>query len=126
MALRKVTQRQAQGCGVACVATIAGIEYWEAARLFRSCDLRYDGVQSRHVIAALNSLGIECGKKLVSLHQRDFRTLPFDAIIRTNRRKDGAHFIVWDSSQKIVIDPLRDPYERYRKPQWYLKILGTR
>lgn len=128
-AMRRVRQLDDSGCGVASVATIARVSYRKAETFFKDCDLDDKGVQSRHVRSALDQLNVDCSKKLIPLNGKDFRDFPFDALIRIKLDADLGHFVVWDSSNQRVIDPLEPPLKQKKLLKHavsYIRIHGRR
>lgn len=120
-AMRLVKQRNENGCGVACVAMIAGVTYSQArALMFGERAGGYtDTAQLRE---ALGALGIQTAPKLVLFKSEAPQDLPFNAILKTNRRTKDWHWVVWDCRRQKVLDPRTPPYRRYRHSS-YLEIL---
>jgi hypothetical protein len=114
--MKRITQFDDDGCGVACVAMIAGVSYRRALRAMYG-DKPLIKTVTGDLRRGLHALGIECGTRLVrSTTPRHYRNLREDAVLKTRTRSDGDwHWIVWDAKRKLVIDPERKE-NRYVRP----------
>ena len=86
--MKRVSQLHPDGCGIACVAMIAGVSYREARKKFRK-DEAVGQTKQCQIWKA----------HLIRLPRGRYRKLEQDAILRTRTRKsDGdSHWIVWDA-----------------------------
>jgi ABC-type bacteriocin/lantibiotic exporter with double-glycine peptidase domain len=121
--MKTIKQEDANGCGVACVAMLTGVEYDEAreviyptgrSRLTNTKDLR----------TALKKLG----RKPMSERRQPFGPkTPEDLTTNTlifvkmgKKGKGNGHWVVWDAEAKKIRDP--DPSKRLYKIKGYLAV----
>jgi hypothetical protein len=113
--MKRVSQLHPDGCGVACVAMIAGVGYHEARKTFHKDEKT--GQSTTDVRQALAKFDVACARRLVRLPSGHYRNLKQDAILRTRTRSDGdSHWIVWDAKRKKFLDPEPNKEVRYAKP----------
>jgi hypothetical protein len=118
--MKHVLQENEEGCGVACVAMIAGVSYWDARVAIFGKKQRYlHTTFTSDLVKGLRKLGFRSGGKLTRLGQKskisDYRDIPQNAILKVNRRKNGSwHWIVWDAAARCTRDPLKPAYKRPR------------
>lgn len=112
--MRRVRQLDDNGCGIACVAMIAGITYTEARKqMFGNKPLTY--TKSKELQKALRRHGIRIDGRLRPLGKRNYKTLARPAILKVRWTKSGPfHWVVWDIRRRRVLDPLEPPYTRFR------------
>lgn len=122
--MREIRQRNDNDCGVACVAMVAGVSYFEARQ-----QMFPDGApgltEKADLIAALEVLGRKPTQRLQSflgIHHSVIN-LPFDAILKCNYRKASGewHWVVWDAKYQKIRDPKRPKYKRIRAHS-YLRV----
>lgn len=115
--MRRIIQLDADGCGVACVAMIAGVSYQGALRTMYG-EKPVIKTLTSDLRRGLRSLGVECASELIrSSKQRHYRNLRQDAILKTRTRADRDwHWIVWDSKRQILLDPEPKGYRYVRPP----------
>jgi predicted double-glycine peptidase len=130
--MKRITQEDKYGCGIACVAMVADCGYRavKRQRQFRGLDLDKRGTFPKQLIDALNDRGVRTSGRFKKLEGRNKK-----AFLRRNKKnaivralypglKSRWHWIVWDADRKRWIDPECDPEERYDRPrvQSYLEI----
>ena len=126
--MKRVSQEHHNGCGIACVAMIAGVTYGEAqTAIFGKRRVRVKRTRARHLQKAFRKLGID-SSKLIELSQHlNYKNLKRDAILKVKSlRSKGRmwHWIVWDAKREAFIDPVKRKRDRYVRPpvRAYLKI----
>ena len=107
--IRRVEQEDEQGCGIACVAMVAGKTYPQAKRfflehVFHPADKK---LLTRHyqLRRVLQKLGIPSHKRLF----RNWRSIEEIAIVPINRRVDvGWHWVIFvpNGIRPYIIDPI--------------------
>lgn len=105
--MKRVTQRNENGCGVASVATILGISYPEATKLFGKFihTINESGAAIQEIRDALRDT-YKVGR------QRSFNgTFPNQDAIFLINRYGVYHWVVWDVKEKVIHDPSTE--ERY-------------
>jgi ABC-type bacteriocin/lantibiotic exporter with double-glycine peptidase domain len=130
--MRRVAQRDKNGCGVACVAMIAAITYEEA------CELMFPGRKGNYTRAkdlrtALKHYGLTLGRRM-SLKNASMSDLKHNGIILAHTesvsedRWAGSHWIVWDSDSQASLDPWAGAGLATRRVRWvaYYRVLSTR
>ena len=121
--MRRIRQKDDEGCGVACAAMLSGQSYAFVRKLmFAEKEVR--ATSTKELIAALAAIGCRPATRLVPLRSRGYRDLEFDAVLKIWPRQNNRnwHWVVWDFRRKRVIDPLEPPYKRVRAIS-YLKVL---
>jgi ABC-type bacteriocin/lantibiotic exporter with double-glycine peptidase domain len=110
--MKRVIQEHEVGCGVACLAMLAGITFQEAAVvMFPNGRIR--PARTSDIKRAAKTLGIDAGARRRSLGKRDYRDLREDALLSVKfRNTRWWHWVVWDSRNKQLLDPRDPPYER--------------
>lgn len=123
--MRLVRQLTPYGCGVACVAIVAGVDYWTACEAIFGAEPPDDhGTETGDLRRGLSRLGVRSAPRLLALAGRPCSDLATDAIVKVNLRQDGWwHWVVWDLHRQRIIDPMKRPYRRHR-PISYLAIAG--
>jgi hypothetical protein len=111
---RLVHQRRGADCGVACVAMVAGTDYERALAAFLDfgCSGRWTDVQALR--RALIRVGVRCGDRLIPATGKTPPEHLGDAIWRVNQIGRRWHWVVWDSQEQRILDPMRSPRKRYR------------
>lgn len=104
--VRRVVQKDRDGCGVACVAMLAGVTYRQAK------DVMFgdDSVSLTSTADLYNALKVlrkrPSGKRLVPLRTQSYRDLDTNALLKVGRPgKSWWHWIVWDAKRKKFLDP---------------------
>lgn len=124
--IRRIRQRTRSDCGVACVAMIAGVRYWEAFNAFGFADGENRFYTSRgQLVEALGNLGYEMKWKKF----RSWEDVAGCAIIPVNHRCDrrNFHWVAYDGKFVRDPNPKRPPrmrsFERYHASGWYLMLV---
>jgi ABC-type bacteriocin/lantibiotic exporter with double-glycine peptidase domain len=114
--VRRIVQTDNTGCGIACLAMLAGVSYAEARRaVFGRYHPGDCSTSTGELRRGLRKLGIRAGKRLIPLRGRRLRSLETDAILKVNLGLDGYwHWVVWDAGRQVLRDPRRTPYKRCR------------
>jgi hypothetical protein len=109
--MRWIRQRVSTDCGIAAVAIIADVTYEEAKSAFGEFPGRGFATVAKDIRRALRRLGSRLGKRKRDLRGVTTLDLKFDAIVRvkhpSTRNPREKHWIVWDSAERCVLDPLR-------------------
>jgi hypothetical protein len=123
--MRRVAQLDENGCGVACVAILAGITYSQARRQMfgREAGSFTETGDPRN---ALRKRGIPVGNRLVPLRTRNYMDLRHHAILKVNVHPNWWLWVVWDAGRRKPIDPRRPPYRRIRAVSFLKVQLPTR
>lgn len=112
------------GCGVACVAMIAGVGYWTAcAAIFGTEPPDRHSTHAADLRRGLKRLGIALADRLRPLGDRPLSDLEASAIVKVNPRRDGWHWVVWDTERRRLLDPRQPTYQRYRVVS-FLQVIG--
>lgn len=139
----RVKQEHRKGCGLACIAALAGKRY--ATVHAKAITIREDlseGFGKRRDFSTsprdLRKLAKEfkfcLGRKVqfpdpkpmnLENFTRFMNDLKLDchAVLAINRRKSGDwHWVVWDHERRRVLDPKEPPYRRKIRPRYYLPV----
>ena len=113
--VRRVVQKDRDGCGVACVAMLAGVTYKRAKDVM----FGNDSVSLTSTADLYNALKIfrkrPLGKRLIPLRTRSYRDLDANALLKIARPgKSWWHWIVWDARRKEFLDPDTPSLRRHR------------
>ena len=104
--MKRVAQLDPNGCGVACVAMLAGVSYRSACALMFP-DKRGNYTSHAQLRKALRRYGIGLGKR-VSLSGQRLNDLTVDGILSARifwKGDDWSHWIVWDARRQALLDP---------------------
>lgn len=109
--LRLIKQKGSVGCGVACVAMLAGVTYANAAAKLCELGQPLNWTKAVHLRRGLATFGFGLGRGMRITSVRVLASLDQHALVGTNKRKYNRwHWIVWDARCKIVLDPKKPPY----------------
>lgn len=112
------------GCGVACVAMVAGVGYWTACdAIFGPEPPQRHSTRVADLRRGLKRLGIALTDRLSPLGGRSLSDLATNAIVKVNPRQDGWHWVVWDAGRRRLLDPRQPTYQRYRVIS-FLQVIG--
>jgi hypothetical protein len=118
--MRLVKQFDEYGCGLACAAMASGKRYREIrATAFPDGDV--EDTTTAELRAIMNEHGVRLGDRLIPFGKRSPTDLPFDALLKVNKRKNGWHWVIWDYERQKVLDPKRPAYKRLR-PVSYVRL----
>lgn len=122
--MRLVKQRDDYGCGLACVAMVAGRPY-SAIRKTLGSDA-VGPTQLRKLREIMRQYGVTAGERMIPLRTRTPFEIPFDALIKMNPRRDGKewHWVIWDHRRRRILDPRMPAYKR-RKFVSYVRLRRT-
>lgn len=93
--------RQPEGsslCGQTCVAMVAGVSLEESIKVFGT----RSGTRTRQLVAALKTLRVNCGNKLIRLSKKNKKTDLCIVHLRIKGVKNG-HWTVWNKNH--FLDP---------------------
>lgn len=123
--MRLVRQRDKDGCGIACVATLGGLPYRRARiELFRRTGPRNSSLTNTGDLRrALKKRGFRVSRRLKPLYRRQLIDLKANAILKVNPKPNGSwHWVIWDAKRRQILDP-----EGHRKrPYRYVSYLLVR
>ena len=137
--LMRVVQEDHFGCGIACIAMVAGTDYASVRQhLVDLPGFQGDGNFETYDCHLRQLLGTHYGIRLARKGKLEHRArmsvnkfedyiqrkrLKSHAILAVNPRCHGArwHWIVWDDEQCRVLDPKTPPYTMI-SPLYYLKV----
>ena len=89
--MKLIKQKDEIGCGVACVAMVAGVTYKQAKQLIfpqGTKQQQHFSTETSDLRRALKSVGVPVADKLVRV-PKDIRQLKASAILKTNLRNRG-------------------------------------
>jgi ABC-type bacteriocin/lantibiotic exporter with double-glycine peptidase domain len=100
-----VYQKDEEGCGIACVAMVAGTTYRKAKdRLPKSWEIK--GTTKKQMLKGLQSYAIATGKPKRIDTKDDYKQFEFDAVLH-GFLDNELHWTVWDSKRGKLLDPYR-------------------
>ena len=104
--MKRVVQKDRDGCGVACVAMLAGVTYKQAKDVMFGDD-SVSLTSTADLYYALKLFGKRpLGKRLIPLGTRRYRDLHANALLKVGKPgKSWWHWIVWDARRKGFLDP---------------------
>lgn len=106
--MKRIEQVDELGCGIACIAMLAGVSYSHARKtMFGQKEV--ESTYTRHLRKALRKYGLLSASRLRPLKTKTYHDLPHDAILKANVKNNGKewHWLVWDASAKRPLDPYR-------------------
>ena len=102
--MKYIKQRHARGCGAACLAMVAGINYNRAVRLIQPLRQKgepFNGTALEDLLRSLNiletSYRIYFGQKLHNIRNNAYIALTLPCGCR--------HAVAWDTENKRILDP---------------------
>ena len=105
-------------CGLACVAMLAGVGYFEALEAFNDKESAVEkGNLAPALRDALIKLGHQPAKRLTKF--RGYDVLENGAILKVNPYNKGAdwHWVAWNAERTRILDPWRPrPYVKHYRP----------
>jgi hypothetical protein len=121
--MKTVFQIDENGCGIACLAMLAGITYGEAKSEIAGHFIPGWGVHTQPLLQALENHGLRLIRRGRLSQSFPVARLSKDALLYCKmlptrglidpETNSHSHCVVWDAHQQVV----RDPY-RYKKPLW--------
>ena len=119
--MKRIIQKDELGCGVACVAMLAGRTY-AAVRREMLLDGEVNATSASTLRKHLKRLGCEVGARRLLKMPGHYSALRCDAILRVWPHVDGLHhWVVWDKRRELVLDPAETPYVNF-KATHYLPV----
>jgi len=109
--IERIQQGNHYGCGIACVATVAGVTYARARHEFfphvkKFKEGKHLAVSGEHMVNALRRLGFEAAI------EDDFKKLKVPAIVPFKwvhlSKWSGVHAVVWNPFDRKFVDPGSD------------------
>jgi len=101
----RIAQRNRTDCGIACVAMLARVSYEDAKAAFRSSEYGKP-INAKACIRALRRLGVKIlSDRFKPLGPDNVETLKHNALLKANMRRKNWHWVVFDASKKVIIDP---------------------
>jgi hypothetical protein len=126
--MRLIKQGDPYGCGLACVAMLAGISYAAVRKTYRelSDTTRYDAVEPTQLPMLKKIMGrhgVVVEGRMRRIGDQSLNELDCDALLKVNPRADGEewHWVIWDHRRRRVLDPKVPPYKRL-KPVAYWRL----
>lgn len=115
--MRRVEQKEKFGCGVACVAMLAGLSYSQARQ--HAPEITKDGLDTDEIRLLARKVGVSLDRRLQSFFGRKpHDVLNQDAMLMVNnlRLRHGivGHWVVWDARRRTVLDPEIEKLRRKR------------
>ena len=111
-AIRRVFQKHDDGCGIACVAMLAGVSY-DAACLTIFGDYQGDATSLDDLRWALMSYGFRVPRRMIPFWEHQHTQLKQHALLALDPGPDGMwHWAVWDATHRRILDPLKRPPRR--------------
>ena len=122
--MKRILQIDDCDCGVACVAMLLqryancpSRSSYDAARAMMFGKTESGLTKTRDLKKALNACNILTADRLKRFKPIAPKNmgLTFDAVLATKKLKDGSwHWMVWDAKNKMLLDPLEEPYTKPR------------
>ena len=126
--MKTIFQADEYGCGIACLAMLAGLTYEKAKVVIGNNFYPDYGVDTAPMIAALSMYGIRQIQKGRLSQSKTVDDLKNNALLHCKllptrglidpKVNTFSHWVVWDAEQEVV----RDPY-RYKKPIWLTSFI---
>ena len=110
--IRRVLQRHDDGCGIACVAMLAGVSYQEVClKIFG--DYQGDATSLDDLREALTSYGFRLPRRMTPFWEVCHTQVDQHALLALDPGPDGMwHWAVWDAHHRRILDPLKRPPRR--------------
>ena len=120
--MERVVQQDRYGCGIACVAMLAG-ESYRAVREEMFPSRTVSNTNTGDLRRVLAVYGLKLAHHLVPFRSTAYEDLTDNSILKVNPRRGGAewHWVVWDAERRRLLDPKDPPYQRFRAIS-YLKV----
>ena|ERR1035437_3552237 len=112
--MKRVVQVDENGCGAACVATIVGVSYRNAAKRVGT----RGNTSATLLRKALRSYGFKLGER-ISLKGKTYSDLERHGLLSARISQIGtdeiwSHWMVWDARSQAIIDPSKMPISSRR------------
>jgi len=110
--IKLVKQQRTGDCGVACIAMLANIDYDTAWYVSSPYMNHSEGnIPFESFLSIFNRLGFK--GIFTSLEPREKQNSGLCEITYNRDGKKTWHYIVWDSEQKLFLDPQKKPQENF-------------
>ncbi len=107
--IKRVVQKHDDGCGMACVAMLAGVSYWVACETIFGSH-QSDATSLADVRCALMDFGVQTPEHMTPFWDADYTQLRNHALLALDPRPNGQwHWAVWDAMRRRIVDPLKTP-----------------
>jgi hypothetical protein len=122
--MKHVVQENDDGCGIACVAMLAKLHYWEARlKVLGRRDLTSHITSEEQIRRGLKRCDLKMGSRQrfpKNKWRKGTGDYKFNAMLRIQPRKKSKywHWVVWDG--KDTLDPL-PRNDRYKNPLSYCR-----
>ncbi len=145
--MQRVEQPDGTGCGLACVAMLAGRSYATVKEKAIKLTL-YDGfgtkrnyrTLARHLRRLGEAYSLCLGPRVEFARRRRHVRTSLDeferymkarepsahALVATHRKEDEWHWVVWDSDRGRLLDPRKPPRTRDIRPWYYIRVRYTK
>ena len=124
--MKRIIQKDSSGCGLACIAMIAGISYRQVRKWSTKIGCSKDGHFDTDA-SDLRELA-SCSKIALASRKRQFRSwdkIPHKSIVAINymEKTDSWHWVVFarDGDRKYVLDPKPSIKSDQRTDFWRMK-----
>jgi hypothetical protein len=110
--MTRVIQEHELGCGVACIAMLAGVTFQKAAVvIFPNGRIR--PMRTSDIRRGAQHFGINVGERQRPLGSREYRDLNEDALLSVKfHGTNWWHWVLWDAKNRQLLDPREPAYER--------------
>lgn len=119
--LKRVIQENENGCGIACVAMLADLRYWEARnKVFGSADKANHITKVHDIRKGLRKCGLILDRRRAAREWKKETARVFKALleIKPHKTSNYWHWVVWDGHR--VLDPSPNS-DRYKRPLQYCR-----
>ena len=107
--IKRVIQKHDDGCGIACLAMLAGVSYGEACDTIFG-DSQGDSTSLEDLRWALKYYGLSTPERMTPFWEADYTQLRQHALLALDPAPNGQwHWAVWDALRKRIVDPLKRP-----------------
>lgn len=131
--IKLIRQKHRLGCGIACLAMIAGISYNESLALLHPNREKGEitSVDTDQLVSAIRDLGYHCSIYWGNFPLNLFSSRMIIGVLHPKSRPKSpyceSHVVVWDPKVNRIYDPYRSralPKEKYQKEIGYAIFVG--
>jgi hypothetical protein len=133
--MRLVKQEDDEGCGLACIAMVAGTTYAAVRKTYRevlgierSDKIKPTGLPVLKEIMRRHGVVIEGRMRHFKGRTPDELGLDYSALLKINPRREGDewHWVIWDHTRGRMLDPKKPPYQRPKyDAYWKLRRISA-